>query len=319
MSIVVKLPGDFVSLETLLESLTDAVAGKRRLARELPWWGTYENYSDRINELVKRGLLHGRNAMSKERLPVFIADAVFHINDLNSCDALKDGLFDFVVSKELADDERFSLLPALEARRWDEAEPFDEARRTIVRNFSGHVGTTAETLTQFCDEVSDRMERWRKGEYEILEAAQVLADQNANLHAASLCEQMEIAAHTGQLVRRLNGVPIEGRPLPYRTCWNKTVLQADVNDWLTRIKAGYLLEYPYSTANQNPPKPAAKGNGTLIVWTAERKAEARAYRDKHGLKKTAEYYEVSQATISKQIPAGKAKPKPLGPWGGLQK
>ncbi|WP_096697780.1 hypothetical protein [Polaromonas sp. AER18D-145] len=55
------------------------------------------------------------------------------------------------------------------------------------------------------------------------------------------------------------------------------------------------------------------------VWTDERKADARAYREKHGLKKTAEYYRVSQATISKHIPAEKEKPTVLGPWGGLRK
>lgn len=55
------------------------------------------------------------------------------------------------------------------------------------------------------------------------------------------------------------------------------------------------------------------------VWTDERKAEARAYREKHGLKKTAEHYRVSQATISKHIPAKKGKAKLLGPWEGLGK
>ena len=55
------------------------------------------------------------------------------------------------------------------------------------------------------------------------------------------------------------------------------------------------------------------------VWTDERKAEARAYRDKHGLKMTAEHYGVSQATISKHIPAGKPIAKSLGPWAGLDK
>lgn len=49
-------------------------------------------------------------------------------------------------------------------------------------------------------------------------------------------------------------------------------------------------------------------------WTDEFKAEVRAYRDKHGLKKTAEHFGVSQATISKHLPAGKPKPKPLHGW-----
>ncbi len=48
--------------------------------------------------------------------------------------------------------------------------------------------------------------------------------------------------------------------------------------------------------------------GTGKVWTPERIAEARAFRAKHGLKKTAEHYSVSQATISKHLPAKEAKP-----------
>jgi hypothetical protein len=55
------------------------------------------------------------------------------------------------------------------------------------------------------------------------------------------------------------------------------------------------------------------------VWTDERKAEVRAYRDAHGLKATAEHYKVSQATISKHVPAGKPAKQSLGPWGALAK
>lgn len=57
----------------------------------------------------------------------------------------------------------------------------------------------------------------------------------------------------------------------------------------------------------------APATGTPKVWTDERKAEARAYREKHGLKKTAEHYGVSETTISKHIPANKPTPKPA-PW-----
>lgn len=63
--------------------------------------------------------------------------------------------------------------------------------------------------------------------------------------------------------------------------------------------------------------PVKASNGSVKVWTDERKNEARAYRAKHGLKKTAEHYEVSQTTISKHIPAGKAKPKKATHFGGL--
>lgn len=63
--------------------------------------------------------------------------------------------------------------------------------------------------------------------------------------------------------------------------------------------------------------PVQPFTGTAKVWTEERKAEARAYRDRHGLKKTAEHYKVSETTISKHIPAGKAKAKKATPFGGL--
>jgi hypothetical protein len=59
--------------------------------------------------------------------------------------------------------------------------------------------------------------------------------------------------------------------------------------------------------------------GSVKVWTDERKAEVRAYRDAHGLKATAEHYRVSQATISKHVPAGKPAKQSLGPWGALAK
>lgn len=59
--------------------------------------------------------------------------------------------------------------------------------------------------------------------------------------------------------------------------------------------------------------------GTATIWTDARKAEATTFRKKYGLKKTAEHYGVSQATISKHIPAGKPQKKPLGVWHGLAK
>ena len=56
--------------------------------------------------------------------------------------------------------------------------------------------------------------------------------------------------------------------------------------------------------------------GTDKRWTDEFKAEVRAYREKHGLKKTAEYYNVSQSLIGRHVPA---KMRPAGHWDGLVK
>lgn len=60
---------------------------------------------------------------------------------------------------------------------------------------------------------------------------------------------------------------------------------------------------------QAAPAMGEKGQGK--VWTDDRKAEVRAYREKHGLKQTANFYGVSQATISKHVPA-KEESTPLG-------
>ena len=51
----------------------------------------------------------------------------------------------------------------------------------------------------------------------------------------------------------------------------------------------------------------AAGNGK--VWTPEKLAEAKAYRDKHGTKKTAEHFGVSASLIRKKLPSEKPKPK----------
>ena len=51
----------------------------------------------------------------------------------------------------------------------------------------------------------------------------------------------------------------------------------------------------------------APGNGK--VWTPEKLAEAGAYRKKHGTKKTAAHYQVSEARIRKLLPGDKPKQK----------
>ena len=58
---------------------------------------------------------------------------------------------------------------------------------------------------------------------------------------------------------------------------------------------------------------------TNKVWTDAFKAEVRAYRDKHGLKATAEHFGKSQSLISKHVPAGKPKKTVPHPFTGLGK
>lgn len=62
-------------------------------------------------------------------------------------------------------------------------------------------------------------------------------------------------------------------------------------------------------------KPQAITNSQKKKWTDELKVEVREYRDRHGLKKTAEYYGCSEATISKHVPADKPKNSPFSGLG----
>lgn len=45
------------------------------------------------------------------------------------------------------------------------------------------------------------------------------------------------------------------------------------------------------------------------VWTPEKLAEVRAYREKHGTKKAAQHYGVSEQRIRKLLPGNKPKAK----------
>jgi hypothetical protein len=75
-------------------------------------------------------------------------------------------------------------------------------------------------------------------------------------------------------------------------------------------------------AEQTPPPEPAQAQAQAQaapasgkVWTEARKAEVQQYRDRHGLKKTADHYKVSQATISKHT-TPKKKPT-ASPFAGL--
>ena len=57
------------------------------------------------------------------------------------------------------------------------------------------------------------------------------------------------------------------------------------------------------------PDSASEAPGNGKVWTPEKLAEAGAYRKKHGTKKTAAHYQVSEARIRQLLPGDKPKPK----------
>ena len=72
---------------------------------------------------------------------------------------------------------------------------------------------------------------------------------------------------------------------------------------------GYTVMLEAAGQRQDTETLARKG--TNKVWTDERKAEAQAYRNKHGLSVAAKYYGVSTTTISKHtVPPGQQKKTP---------
>lgn len=81
---------------------------------------------------------------------------------------------------------------------------------------------------------------------------------------------------------------------------------------LREVKAGEI----YFKAKQAAPVPQAApvvtdsaSTAPAKRWTTEKLAEVKAYREKHGTKKTAAHYQVSEARIRELLPGDKPKPK----------
>ena len=64
-----------------------------------------------------------------------------------------------------------------------------------------------------------------------------------------------------------------------------------------------------SAATPAPVVTASASNAPGKVWTPERLAEVKAYREKHGTKKAAEHFNISTSLIRQKLPSAKPKPK----------
>lgn len=73
------------------------------------------------------------------------------------------------------------------------------------------------------------------------------------------------------------------------------------------------VEAPAAPATDTaPPAPVVTDSASTVpgkVWTPEKLAEMKAYREKHGTKKAAVHYQVSESRIRKLLPSDKPKPK----------
>lgn len=77
---------------------------------------------------------------------------------------------------------------------------------------------------------------------------------------------------------------------------------------------GYVPTVLPTDHDNATPAPVAKNGASNAlnngkVWTPEKLAEAGAYREKYGTKKTAAHYQVSEARIRYLLPGDKPKPK----------
>lgn len=140
-------------------------------------------------------------------------------------------------------------MPRAEAMVWEGAAEVGEGRRQVSSEYANHVTTVAVSFPEFIAEVEERLARWRRGRYELIEAAQVLARANG-LDAGQLAAQMDEAIHAGRLTYRLNNIPVDADRIPRQHVWHRTVLLKDVNAWLSASEAGYQLEYPYDAEDQ---------------------------------------------------------------------
>lgn len=154
---------------------------------------------------------------------------------------------------------QLEALPPAEAALWTDAPILDGGLRFVIFRFATSQSRQNMTFAQFHEDVVERLERWREGKYQLCEAAQVLADAHATVKdAQTLLGDMEDAVCAGELKLRRNGIRLSPSKIPARSrLWFQTVLQDDLNDWLTNEKAGYKLAYPYAEGNNRQRAAAA--------------------------------------------------------------
>ncbi len=154
------------------------------------------------------------------------------------------------------EDAVLASMPPLEAHRWKVAHPVGGDMRQVSTAFAGHVSTVCRSFPEFCAEVEERLAKWRRGRYTLVEAAQVIADLTTGLDAKLLSEQMDAAIHAKKLTLRLNNIRLEREFIPKAHLWHRDLFQDDVNAWLAEESIGtdVKLGYPYP----DTPMPARK-------------------------------------------------------------
>ena len=122
----------------------------------------------------------------------------------------------------------------------------------------------------------------------------------ANNRAADIAPRWLVGADAHQQWRRLLERAVEAGELALLHFGSKLPIQARPGHETPQAEPQAAPVVADSASN-------APGNGK--VWTPEKLAEAGAYRKKHGTKKTAAHYQVSEARIRQLLPGDKPTPK----------
>ena len=155
-------------------------------------------------------------------------------------------------------------MPAPEAAAWSTAmEVGDGVRQLVTEQPHGHTKFN-QTCAQFVRATSLRLDRWRRGEYLLLEAAQVLAAKIGKPWLEQL-RLMEAAVGGSESSLRLqaHGIKLSDALMPKGPYFDQVFLREDINHWLKSVGASYTLEYPYadSCAAHDGPAPRLEPGG----------------------------------------------------------
>lgn len=164
-------------------------------------------------------------------------------------------------------------MPRNEASRWERGQALGNGQRLVSLKYARHVTDVSMTFPDFVAEVEERCARWRRGRYELIEAAQVLADETG-MDAGQLAEQMDVAVHAGKLVYRVNNIRVEPERIPNEHLWHRVLFEDDVNAWLAleaadphlRLAYPYEEEAPSETSDSSTPEAGAEHTEGWELW-----------------------------------------------------
>jgi hypothetical protein len=158
--------------------------------------------------------------------------------------------------------EVLAAMPRAEASRWEQAPALGFGKRLVSINVSRRITEVTFDFPDFCEEVYERLARWRRGRYTLTEAAQVIANLGASIDPELLAQLMDAAIRSGKLAFRLNSIRVPPAFVPEGALWNRDMFADDVNAWLATESAGSdaRLMFPYQDDEGPAQTPEQRGS-----------------------------------------------------------